>query len=69
MANTLTTGVWPFTPSKNPSFFARLLRTQIRSRERHAEREVKHYIATHGLQRLSDGAERNINSLYSRGAR
>jgi hypothetical protein len=69
MANVLTTGVWLFAPSKNHSFFARLLRGLIASREQRAEREVAHYIATHGLQRLSDGAERNINSLYSRGAR
>ena len=40
MANVLTTGVWPSTPSKKPSLFARLLRAQVKSRQRQADRIV-----------------------------
>lgn len=69
MANVLTTGVQLFAPFKKPSFFARLLRDQIGARDRRARREVAHYIESHGLQRLSDDTERNINSLYSKGVR
>ena len=59
MANVLTTGAWLSAPTKKPSFFARLLR----ARQRRADRAVEQYIATHGLQRLSDDAERQISRL------
>ena len=67
MANVLTTGVWPSTPSKKPSLFARLLRAQVESRQRQADRIVAEYIAAHGLQKLSDDAERSINCLLFKG--
>ena len=63
MANVLTTGAWLSAPTKKPSFFARLLRAQIESRQRRADRIVEQYIATHGLQKLSDDTERQISRL------
>ncbi|XIA66353.1 hypothetical protein ACFIOY_10250 [Bradyrhizobium sp. TZ2] len=66
MANVLTTGAWLSAPTKKPSFFARLLRVQIESRQRRAERAVEQYIATHGLQKLSDDRERQISRLLSK---
>jgi hypothetical protein len=63
MANVLTTGAWLSAPIKKPSFFARLLRVSAESRQRRAERAVADYIASHGLQRLSDDAERQISRL------
>ena len=63
MANVLTTGAWLSAPTKKPSFFARLLRVQIDSRQRRANRAVEEYIAVHGLQKLSDDAERRIGRL------
>ena len=63
MANVLTSGAWLSVPTEKPSFFARLLRVQIESRQRRADRVVEEYIATHGLQNLSDDAERSINRL------
>ena len=63
MANVLTTGALFFAPTKKPSFFSRLLRAQMESRQRRADRVVKQYIATHGLQKLSDDAERQISRL------
>jgi hypothetical protein len=65
MANVLTTGPWLSAPTKRPSFFARLLRAQIESGERHANRVAEAYIATHGLQKLSDDAERQIGRLLA----
>jgi hypothetical protein len=63
MANVLTYGAWLSAPTKNPSFLARLLRVQIESRQRRADRVVEEYIATHGLQSLSDSVERSISRL------
>jgi hypothetical protein len=68
MANVLTNGAWLSAPTKKPSFFTRLLRVQIESRQRRADRMVEQYIATHGLQKLSDDAERQIERLlFKRG--
>jgi hypothetical protein len=63
MANVLTTGAWLSAPTKKPSFFARLLRAHVDSNQRRAARVVEEYIATHGLQKLSDDAERQISRL------
>jgi hypothetical protein len=65
MANALTTGAWLSAPTKKSSFFSRLLRAQIESRQRRADRVVEQYIATHGLQKLSDDGERQISRLLS----
>ena len=68
MANVLTSGAWLSAPTKKPSFLARLLRVQMDQRQRRADRVVEQYIATHGLQSLSDDAERSINRLlFERG--
>ena len=66
MANVLTTGAWISAPTKKPSFFARLLRVQFEARQRQADRVVEQYIATHGLQKLSDDAERQISRLLAK---
>ena len=66
MANVLTTGAWLSAPTKKPSFFARLLRTYLEFSERRADRVVEAYIATHGLQKFSDDAERQIGRLLFR---
>jgi hypothetical protein len=66
MANVLTTGAWLSAPTKTPSFFARLLRVHVESRQRRADRVVAEYVATHGLQKLSDDAERQISRLLSK---
>ena len=66
MANALTTGAWLSAPTKKPSFFARLLRAHAESSQRRADRVVETYIATHGLQHLSDDAERQIGRLLSK---
>jgi len=63
MANVLTTGAWLSAPTKKPSFFARLLRAYVESNQRRADRVVEEYITTHGLQELSDDAEREISRL------
>ena len=63
MANVLTTGALLSAPTKNPSFFARLLRAHAEFNQRRADRVVEEYIATHGLQKLSDDAERQISRL------
>lgn len=63
MANALTTGAWLSAPIKKPSFFERLLRVFVESRQRQADRVVGEYIASHGLQKLSDDAERQISRL------
>ena len=63
MANVLTTGALLSAPTKNPSFFTRLLRAHAEFNQRRADRVVEEYIATHGLQRLSDDAERQISEL------
>ena len=68
MANVLTSGSWLSAPTKKPSFLARLLRVQFDSRQRRADRVVEQYIATHGLHKLSDDAERQIERLlFERG--
>src|SRR5438445_3473571 len=66
MANVLTTGAWLSAPTKKPSFFARLLRAHIESGERRANRVAEAYIAAHGLQKLSDDAERQIGRLLAK---
>jgi hypothetical protein len=63
MANVLTAGACLSAPTKKPSFFARLLRAYAEINQRRADRMVEEYIATHGLQRLSDDAERQISEL------
>ena len=63
MANVLTTGALFSAPTKKPSFFARLLRAYGELNQRRADRVVQEYIATHGLQKLSDDAERQISRL------
>jgi hypothetical protein len=63
MANVLTTGAWLSAPTKKPSFFARLLRAYVESNQRRADRVVEEYVTTHGLQKLSDDAEREISRL------
>lgn len=63
MANVLTSGAWLSAPTKKPSFFTRLLRAHIESRQRQADRVVEQYIAAHGLQKLSDDSERQISRL------
>jgi hypothetical protein len=68
MANALTSGAWLSAPTKKPSFFARLLRVQIESRQRHADRVVAQYLATHG-NKLTDDAERQIERLLSKASR
>jgi len=66
MANVLTTGAWFSAPTKKPSFFVRLLRVQIEAREQRANRVVEQYITIHGLQKLTDDAERQIGRLLSK---
>jgi hypothetical protein len=63
MANVLTTGAWLSAPTKKPSFFARLLRAYVESNQRRANRVVEEYVTTHGLQKFSDDAEREISRL------
>jgi hypothetical protein len=63
MANVLATGALLSAPTKNPSFFARLFRAHAQSNQQRAVRAVEQYIADHGLQRLSDDAERQISRL------
>ena len=69
MANVLTTGALFSAPIKKPSFFARLLRAHVESSERQAGRVVDAYIADHGLQNLSDDAERQIGRLLAKAGR
>jgi hypothetical protein len=63
MANILTTGALLSAPTKNPSFLARLLRARAESNRQRATRIVEQYVADHGLQKLSDDAEREISRL------
>jgi hypothetical protein len=60
MANVLI-GDWLSAPKK-PSLFARLLRAQIESRQRRADRVVAQYLAEHG-HKMTDDAEREIERL------
>jgi hypothetical protein len=66
MANVLTTGVWLSAPTEKPSFFARLLRSQIDARQVHADRLVEQYLAVHGTK-FTDDAERQIGRLLFKG--
>jgi hypothetical protein len=66
MANVLTTGAWFSAPTKKPSFFTRLLRSQIEARQRHADRLVEQYLAVHG-SKFTDDAERQIERLLFKG--
>jgi hypothetical protein len=68
MANVLTTGAWLSTPTKKPTFFARLLRAQVEARQRHADRLVAQYLAVHG-NKFTDDAERQIERLLHRAGR
>jgi len=61
MANVLT-GDWLSAPTKKTSLFARLLRAQIESRQRRADRVVAQYLADHG-HKMTDDAEREIERL------
>ena len=65
MANVLTTGALLPAPTRKPSFFSRLLRVQMESRQRRADRLVEQYLATHG-RKFTDDAERQIERLLSR---
>ena len=67
MANVLTTGAWLSAPTKKTSLFARLLRALIESRQRQADRIVAQYLATHGLDKLTDDSERQIERLLFKG--
>ena len=67
MANVLTTGAWLSAPTKKPSFLSRLLRVHVESRQRQADRVVEEYIAQHGLHKLTDDAERQIERLLFKG--
>jgi hypothetical protein len=66
MANVLTTGAWLSAPTKKPSFFSRMLRVYLESRERRAHRVVEQYIAAHGF---TDVAERQIARLLFKAGR
>jgi hypothetical protein len=68
MANVLSTGAWLSAPTKKPSFFARLLRSQIEARQRHADRLVEQYLVVHG-GKMTDDAERQIERLIFKGGR
>ena len=68
MANVLTTGALPSARTRKPSFFSRLLRVQIESRQRRADRLVEQYLATHGIKQTDD-AERQIERLLFRADR
>ena len=68
MANVLTTGAWLFAPTGKIPFLARLLRTQIEARQRHADRVVEQYLAVHG-DKFTDDAERHIERLLFREGR
>ena len=68
MANVLTTGAWLSAPTKKPSFFSRLLRVYLESRQRHAHLVVEQYIASHGFKQ-TDAAERQIERLFFKGGR
>jgi hypothetical protein len=63
MANVLTTGAWLSAPTRKPSLFTRCWRVQIEARQRRADRVVEQYLATHGLDKLTDDAERQIERL------
>jgi hypothetical protein len=66
MANVLTTGALLSAPTKKPSFFVRLLRAHAESYRQRAARAVEQYVADHGLERLSDNAERQISGLIAK---
>lgn len=68
MANVLTTGALFSAPTKKTSFFARLLRTQVDARQRHADHLVEQYLAAHG-NKFTDDAERQIERLLFTGGR
>ena len=62
MANVLTTGAWLSVPNRKSSFFARLLRAQIASRQRRADRVIERYLAVHG-SKFTDSTDRQIERL------
>ena len=68
MANVLSTGAWLSAQTRKPSFFARLLRSQIEARQRHADRVVEQYLVIH-VGKLTDNAERQIERLIFKGGR
>jgi len=69
MANVLTTGPCFLPRPKNPHFSHDCLRAHVESSQRRADRVVETYIATHGLQKLSDDAERQISRLLVKAGR
>jgi hypothetical protein len=69
MANVLTTRAWFSAPTKKPSFSARLLRVHIEARQRQADRVVARYLANHGLDKVTDGSERQIERLLFKGSK
>ena len=62
MANVLTSGALLFAPSGKTPFLTRLLNSMMESRQRHADRVVAEYLATHG-SKFTDDAERQIERL------
>ena len=68
MANVLTSGALLSAPTTKPSFLSRLLRAQIESRQRQADRVVAQYLATHGIKQTDD-AERQIERLLFKAGR
>jgi hypothetical protein len=67
MANVLTSGAVLFAPTRKAKtpFLTRLLGTLMESRQRHADRLVEHYLASHG-GKFTDDAEREIERLLFR---
>lgn len=65
MANVLNLGALFFAPTGKTPFLSRLLNTVIESRQRHADRVVARYLATHG-NKFTDEAERDIERMLFR---
>ncbi len=63
MANALTTGALLSAPTKNPHFSHDYCARTPNAISGGLDRAVQEYIATHGLQKLSDDAERQISRL------
>src|SRR5258705_4337021 len=66
MANVLTTGAWLSAPTRKPSFFARLLRSQIEARQRHADRLVEQYLAAMANVLTTGSAPTRKPSFFAR---
>lgn len=65
MAHALNLGARLFVPTAKTPFFARLLDTLLKSRQRHADRVVARYLAAHG-NKFTDEAERDIERVLFR---